>query len=208
MRSASSATAWASDDRCFLRLQGLVRGWHHRAAVCWTNAWRKFVDLHQASGSQVTLTRIAALPVGGEGRGSDLQIAQRTGGNTARCATAAESEGLALDQMRPAMTGACGAAKASDYTFHRWSVLTRYLEDSRDPIGNRIERATHCHRARAARLKSTILSERHRSILIHGRRSYRPPSLINFQRARVASFNERQHQTVRGTPWPNSSTPL
>ncbi|WP_297904972.1 hypothetical protein [Metallibacterium sp.] len=95
-----------------------------------------------------------------------------------------------------------------DCTFHRWSVLTRYLENSHDPIGNRIERATHCHRARAARLKSTILSERHRSILIHGRRSYRPPSLINFQRARVASFNERQHQTVRGTPWPNSSTPL
>ncbi|MHB8386467.1 IS66 family transposase [Metallibacterium sp.] len=114
-----------------------------------------------------------------------------------------------LDQMRPAVTGACGAAKAIDYTFHRWSVLTRYLEDSRDPIGNRIERATHCHRARAAPLKSTILSERHRPILIRSQRALpSAPSLINFQRARVASFNERQHQTVRGTPWPNSSTPL
>ena len=38
--------------------------------------------------------------------------------------------------------GASGTAKAIDYTLRRWSALTRYLEDGRDPIdNNRIENA-------------------------------------------------------------------
>ena len=111
---------------------------------CWAHARRKFYDLHQASGSPVAqeaLNRIAAL-YRVEAAAKDLTAEDRKAYRQEHAAPLLQSLKAWLDQLRPAVPGASGTAKAIDYTLRRWSALTRYLEDGRDPIdNNRIENA-------------------------------------------------------------------
>ena len=111
---------------------------------CWAHARRKYYDLHQASGSPVAqeaLTRIAAL-YRVEAAARDLSAEDRMAYRQEHAAPLLQSLKVWLDALRPTVPGASGTAKAIDYTLRRWSALTRYLEDGRDPIdNNRIENA-------------------------------------------------------------------
>ena len=111
---------------------------------CWAHARRKFHDLHQASGSPVAqeaLNRIAAL-YRVETAARDLAAEDRKAYRQEHAAPLLHAMKVWLDDLRPTVPGASGTAKAIDYTLRRWSALTRYLEDGRDPIdNNRIENA-------------------------------------------------------------------
>ncbi len=111
---------------------------------CWAHARRKFHDLHQASGSPVAqeaLNRIAAF-YRVEARAKDLTAEDRKAYRQEHAAPLLHAMKVWLDALRPTVPGASGTAKAIDYTLRRWSALTRYLEDGRDPIdNNRIENA-------------------------------------------------------------------
>jgi transposase len=111
---------------------------------CWAHARRKFHDLHQASGSPVAqeaLNRIAAF-YRVEARAKDLAAEDRKAYRQEHAAPLLHAMKAWLDALRPTVPGASGTAKAIDYTLRRWSALTRYLEDGRDPIdNNRIENA-------------------------------------------------------------------
>lgn len=91
--------------------------------------------------AQEALTRIAAL-YQVEAAARDLTAEDRKAYRQEHAAPLLQSLKAWLDQLRPAVPGASGTAKAIDYTLRRWSALTRYLEDGRDPINNnRIENA-------------------------------------------------------------------
>ncbi|WP_297919794.1 IS66 family transposase [Metallibacterium sp.] len=111
---------------------------------CWAHARRKYYDLHQASGSPVAqeaLNWIAAL-YRVEAAAKDLAAEDRKAYRQEHAAPLLHAMRVWLDDLRPTVPGASGTARAIDYTLRRWSALTRYLEDGRDPIdNNRIENA-------------------------------------------------------------------
>lgn len=105
---------------------------------CWAHARRKFVDLHQASGSQIAqqaIIRIAAL-YQIEAKARDLDDAVRHAFRQHHATPLIHDLKTWLDAVRPTVAGNSGTAKAIDYTLRRWAALTRYLDDGRHPIDN------------------------------------------------------------------------
>jgi transposase len=107
---------------------------------CWAHARRKFVDLHQASGSPIAneaIQRIAALyRIEAEARDLDPDERQRWRQQHAR--PRIDDLKHWLTSLRPQLLGAGGTLTAIDYTLKRWAALTRYLDDGRFPIDNNV----------------------------------------------------------------------
>lgn len=105
---------------------------------CWAHARRKFIDLHNASGSPIAndaIHRIAAL-YRIERETGDLAPDERRRWRQQYAQPVIEDLKRWLDTTRPQVLGASGTLTAIDYTLKRWSALTRYLDDGRFPIDN------------------------------------------------------------------------
>lgn len=105
---------------------------------CWAHARRKFVDLHQASGSQIAqqaIGRIAAL-YQIEAKARDLADGVRHELRQRYATPLVHDLKTWLDTIRPTVAGNSGTANAIDYTLRRWAALARYLEDGCYPIDN------------------------------------------------------------------------
>jgi len=105
---------------------------------CWAHARRKFVDLHQASGSPIAneaIQRIAAL-YRIEAQARDLDPDERGRWRQQHAKPVIDDLKRWLDATRPQVLGASGTLTAIDYTLKRWAPLTRYLDDGRYPIDN------------------------------------------------------------------------
>ncbi len=107
---------------------------------CWAHARRKFVDLHQASGSPIAneaIQRIAALyRIESEARDLTLEERQRFRQQHAR--PRVDDLKHWLTRLRPQVLGAGGTLSAIDYTLKRWAALTRYLDDGGFAIDNNV----------------------------------------------------------------------
>lgn len=105
---------------------------------CMAHARRKFFDLHQANQSTQ-----AAEALGRIGELYRIEELIRDFDDEARYryrVEHAKPRMVALHawmvKLRQAALGGSGLAKALDYSLKRWSALTRYLDDGRDPMDN------------------------------------------------------------------------
>lgn len=106
---------------------------------CMAHARRKFVELHNANMSSIAGT---ALQWFGELYQVERDIrdlpdaAERLAQRTARSAPIAQALHDWLTAQRSKVPAGTATAKAIDYSLHRWTALTRYLQDPRLPIDN------------------------------------------------------------------------
>lgn len=102
------------------------------------HARRKFVELHQASKSEVAATAVQYIGqlYGVERDARDLSPDKRLQLRQARAAPVAKQWHEWMQAQRLRVTDGGATAKAIDYSLKRWAALTRYLDDPQLPIDN------------------------------------------------------------------------
>jgi hypothetical protein len=108
---------------------------------CMAHARRKFVELHLANKSTLAATAIDMM---GELYGIEREVTmlppdERLRERRTRAAPIAEALHAWLVEFRAKVPDGTATAKAMDYSLHRWSALTRYLNDPALPIDNNFD---------------------------------------------------------------------
>lgn len=107
-------------------------------AGCMAHARRKFVELHQASKSQIAgqAVELIAQLYAVEAQLRDADMTTRLRVRQERSAPVAQALHAWLQAQRARVTDGTATAKALDYSLQRWDALTRFLQVPELPIDN------------------------------------------------------------------------